>query len=192
MDRRARQWRGVGKTRGACVTDIVIIAAVAENGVIGRAGAMPWRLKSDMQHFRALTMGKPVVMGRKTYLSLSVRPLPGRTNIVVTRDASFTAPGVLVARSLEAALGAARGDALRRGTDVMVIGGAEIYVRAMPLAGRLEITCIHMKPEGDTAFPPIDPAVWREASRKPHPAGEGDDATFDLVSYVKGGTVPNR
>src|SRR5215211_4851437 len=101
---------------------IVLMAAVAANGVIGRGGAMPWRLKSDMRHFRALTMGKPVVMGRKTWLSLSVKPLPARTNIVVTRDTSFTAPGVLVARSLDAALESARGDALRRGTDVMVIG----------------------------------------------------------------------
>jgi dihydrofolate reductase len=174
------------------VTDIVIIAAVAENGVIGRGGAMPWRLKSDMQHLRALTMGKPVVMGRKTWLSLFVKPLPRRTNIVVTREASFTAPGALVARSLEVALEVARGDALRRGTDIMVIGGAEIYAQAMALADRLEITRIHMRPEGDTAFPPIDPAAWREASRKPHPAGEGDDAAFDFVSYVKAGGEPNR
>ncbi|MGB9366178.1 MAG: dihydrofolate reductase [Xanthobacteraceae bacterium] len=174
------------------MTQIVIIAAVAENGVIGRGGAMPWRLKSDMQHFRALTMGKPVVMGRKTYLSLSVKPLPRRTNVVVTRDTSFTAPGVLVARSLETALEAARGDALRRGTDIMVIGGAEIYAQAMPLADRLEVTRIRTQPEGDTAFPPIDPAVWRETARKPHPAGEGDDAAFDFVSYIKGGSEPNR
>ena len=174
------------------MTQIVIIAAVAENGVIGHGGAMPWRLKSDMQHFRALTRGKPVVMGRKTYLSLSVKALPGRTNIVVTRDASFTAPGVLIARSLEKALEAARGDALRRGTDIMVIGGAEIYAQAMPLTDRLEITRIHTGLEGDTVFPPIDPAVWREASRLPHPAGEGDDAAFDFVSYVKAGGEPNR
>jgi dihydrofolate reductase len=173
------------------VTQIVIIAAVAENGVIGRGGVMPWRLKSDMQHFRALTMGKPVVMGRKTWLSLSVKPLPGRTNIVVTRDASFAAPGVVVARSLDVALEAARGDALRRGADIMVIGGAEIYAQAMPLAGRLEITRIHMQPEGDTTFPLIDPAVWREASREPHLAGERDDAAFDFVSYIKAGE-PNR
>jgi dihydrofolate reductase len=174
------------------VTQIVIIAALAENGVIGRGGTMPWRLKSDMRHFRALTMGKPVVMGRKTWLSLFVKPLPRRTNIVVTRDANFTAPGALVARSLEIALEAARGDALRRGTDIMVIGGAEIYVQAMPLADRLEITRIHMAPEGDTLFPPIDPAAWREAAREPHSAGEGDDAAFDFVSFVKAGVVPNR
>jgi dihydrofolate reductase len=151
---------------------------------------MPWRLKSDMRHFRALTMGKPVVMGRKTYLSTSVKPLPARTNIVVTRDANFTAPGALVARSLEIALEVARGDALRRGSDIMVIGGAEIYAQAMPLADRLEITRIHMNPQGDTAFPPIDPAVWREAAREPHPAGEGDEAAFDFVSYVKANTQP--
>lgn len=173
------------------MTDIVIIAAVAENGVIGRGGTMPWRLKSDMAHLKAFTMGKPVVMGRKTWASLWVQPLPGRTNIVVTRDPSFTAPGALVARSLDVALEAARGDALRRGTHIMVIGGAEIYAQAMPLAGRLEITRIHIKPEGDTLFPSIDPAVWREVSRKPHPAGVGDDAAFDFVSYVKAGE-PNH
>src|SRR5256885_8844176 len=150
MDRRAHQRRCAHAAGGTQVTQIVLIAAVAENGVIGRGGTMPWRLKSDMQHFRALTMGKPVVMGRKTYESLHIKPLPGRTNIVVTRDANFTAPGVLVAPSLETALQAARGDALRRGCDIMVIGGAEIYPRAMPLADRLEITQIHMQPAGDS------------------------------------------
>src|SRR4029077_2429694 len=148
--------------RGAPLMQIVIIAAVAENGVIGRSGTMPWRLKSDMQHFRALTMGKPVVMGRKTYDSTRIKPLPGRTNIVITRDKNFTAPGVLVAPSLEAALDAARGDAMRRGGEaIMVIGGAEIYAQAMPLAQRLEITQIHMQPEGGSFFPAIDPAIWR-------------------------------
>ena len=165
---------------------IVLVAAVADNGVIGRGGTMPWRLKSDMRHFRGLTLGKPVVMGRKTYLSLSIKPLPGRTSIVVSRDAAFTAPGVLVARSLAAALEAARGDAMRRGADaVMVIGGADIYAQAMPFADRLEITQIHMKPEGDSVFPEIDPAVWREAAREAHPDGPDDDAAYDFVSYLK-------
>ena len=100
---------------GAGMMQIVLVAAVAENGVIGRGGTMPWRLKSDMAHFRALTLGKPVLMGRKTYLSLHVRPLPRRTNIVVSRDPAFTADGALVARSFETALEAARGDAARRG-----------------------------------------------------------------------------
>jgi dihydrofolate reductase len=164
---------------------IVLIAAIADNGVIGRGGTMPWRVKSDMRHLRALTMGKPVVMGRKTYESLHIKPLPGRTNIVVTRDANFTAPGVLVASSLEAALEAARGDALRRGSDIMVIGGADIYAQAMPLAGRLELTQIHMTPEGDSFFPAVDPAVWRQAAREAHPAGPDDDADYDFVSYLK-------
>jgi dihydrofolate reductase len=166
--------------------DIIIVAAIAENGVIGRGGTMPWRLKSDMQHFRTLTMGKPVVMGRKTYESLHIKPLPGRTNIVVTRDRNFTAPGVLVAPSLEAALQAGRGDALRRGAEtIMVIGGAEIYAQALPLAQRLEITQIRMQPEGDSSFPAIDPAVWREVARKARPAGPDDDAAYDFVSYLK-------
>ena len=164
---------------------IVLIAAVAENGVIGRGGVMPWRLRSDMAHFRALTMGKPVVMGRKTYLSLHLKPLPGRTNIVASRDPSFTAPGVLVARSFEAAIEAARGDALRRGADIMVIGGADIYALAMPLAGRLEITQVHTSPEGDSVFPPINPAIWRETARNAHAAGPGDDAGFDIVTYQR-------
>lgn len=172
---------------------IVLIAAVADNGVIGRGGTMPWRLKSDMRHFIALTRGKPVVMGRKTYESTHIKPLPNRTNIVVTRDKNFTAPGVLVTSSLEAALEAARGDALRRGTDIMVIGGGDIYVQAMPLAGRLEITQIHMTPEGDSLFPAIDPAVWREAAREAHPAGPDDDAAYDFVSYLKANALdPSR
>lgn len=174
------------------MTHIVLIAAVAENGVIGRGGAMPWRLKSDMQHFRALTMGKPVVMGRKTWLSTSVKPLPGRTNIVVTRDANFTAPGALVARSLDIALEAARGDALRRGTDIMVIGGGDIYAQAMPFADRLEITQIHIESEGDSLFPAIDPALWREAAREAHPAGPDDDAGYDFVSYLKANALDPR
>ena len=165
---------------------IVLLAAVAENGVIGRRGTMPWRLKSDMQHFRSATLGKPVVMGRKTYLSLALKPLPRRTNIVVSRDKNFTAPGVVVTPSLEAALEAARGDALRRGADaIMIIGGAEIYAQAMPLADRLEITQVHLKPEGDSFFPPVDPAIWREVEREAHPAGPDDDAGYDFVSYLK-------
>jgi dihydrofolate reductase len=169
---------------------IVLIAAVAENGVIGRGGDMPWRLKSDMRHLRKHTLGKPVVMGRKTWLSLSIQPLPGRTNIIVTRNKDFTAPGALVAPSLAAALEAAHGDAMRRGVDaIMIIGGAEIYAQAMPLADRLEITQIHMKPQGESLFPSIDPAVWREAAREPNPAGPDDDAAYDFVSYLKANAV---
>jgi dihydrofolate reductase len=130
-------------------------------------------------------------MGRKTWMSLQVRPLPGRTNIVVSRNPAFTAGGALVARSFETALEAARGDALRRadaqsgGADIMVIGGADIYAQAVPLAGRLEITHVHMAPEGDAVFPAIDPAVWREAARQAHAAGPGDDCGFETVTYLR-------
>src|SRR5262249_35066111 len=138
------------------------------------------------QHFRVLTAGKPVVMGRKTYLSLAVKPLPGRTNIVVTRDPDFTAAGVLVAAGLAPALAAARGDALRRGVgEIMGIGGAEVYVQAMQLARGLEIPWVHARPDGDTRFPEIDPAIWREVGRTAQPAGAGDDAAFDFASYVR-------
>ncbi len=164
---------------------IVLIAAVAENGVIGRDGGMPWRLKSDMRHFRALTLGKPVVMGRKTYLSIG-RPLPGRTNIVVSRDKNFTVAGAIVAPSLEAALEAARGDAMRRGVDaVMVIGGADIYAQAMPLSHRLEITRVHLTADGNAAFPPIDPAAWRQSASSEHPAGPDDDAPYEVATYIR-------
>ncbi|HLQ90634.1 MAG TPA: dihydrofolate reductase, partial [Xanthobacteraceae bacterium] len=145
---------------------IVLVAAVADNGVIGEGGGLPWRLKSDLAHFRAATIGKPVVMGRKTYHSIG-KPLKGRTNIVVTRDRSFALPGVLVVPNLDAAFTAARGDALRRGVDeVAVIGGAEIYAQTLVRADRIVLTRVHSSPAGDTMFPTIDPAVWVESGRR--------------------------
>jgi dihydrofolate reductase len=170
--------------------DIVLVAAVAENGVIGRAGDLPWRIKSDMRRFRAMTWGKPVIVGRKTYLSFAKRPLPGRTNIIVSRSPDFAAPGAIVAPTLAAALEVARGDALRRASDaIMVVGGAEIYAQAMPLADRLEITHIHTRPSGDATFPAIDPAIWHEAARTAHAPEAGDDAGYDAVSYIRGGAA---
>jgi dihydrofolate reductase len=164
---------------------LVLIAAVAENGVIGRDGEMPWRLKSDMQHFRRATMNKPVVMGRRTFQSL-FKPLAGRTAIVVTRDESFAAPGVVVAHGLHAALAAARGDALRRGADsVMVAGGADIYAQTIGFADRLLITLVHARPDGDAAFPPIDPARWQEAARSEQAPGPGDSAGFAVIEYER-------
>jgi dihydrofolate reductase len=169
----------------AAVPRIVLLAAVAENGVIGRDNALPWRLKSDMQRFRAVTMGKPVVMGRKTFLSIG-KPLAGRTNIVVSRDAAFAAPGIVVAPSLEAALAAARGDALRRGADeIIVIGGTKIFAQTMPQADRLDITLVHARPEGDSYFPPIDGKVWKESVRREIPAGPQDDAGFAYITYAR-------
>lgn len=164
---------------------LVLIAAVAENGVIGRDNRLPWRLKSDMRHFRRVTMGKPVVMGRRTFQSL-MQPLKGRTTIVVSRDRVFTAPGAIVAFSLEAALAAARGEALRRGVDaIMVAGGGDIYAQAMPIADRLLITLVHARCDGDAAFPVIDRSIWCEVERAEHPAGSEDAADFAFVRFER-------
>ena len=164
--------------------EIVLVAAVAENGVIGRKGGLPWRLKSDLQHFRAVTLGKPVVMGRKTWESIG-RPLPGRTNIVATRDRAFTARGAVVA-DLAAALEVARADALRRNVDaIAVIGGGDIYAQVFALATRLEITRVHARPEGETVFPPLDPAQWRETARRGFPAGPDDETSFEVLTFVR-------
>jgi len=162
--------------------EIVLVVAVADNGVIGASGAIPWRLKTDLQRFKAMTMGKPVVMGRKTFVSLR-RPLPGRTNIVMTRDGDFRSPGAVVATSLEAARAVATGDALRRFvTEIVVIGGVEIYAQWMGCADRLEVTEVHARPAGDTSFAPIDKAVWEEVARVRHPAGPEDSGPLKLGS----------
>ncbi len=162
---------------------VVLIAAVAENGVIGRDNAIPWRLKTDMQRLKAITLGKPVVMGRKTFESLP-RPLPGRTNIVVTRDSQYRAAGAVVTTSFDHARAVALGDALRRfATEIAVIGGAEIYAQWMDAADRLDVTEVHARPEGDTYFPAIDPARWEEVSRTGNPAGPDDSVGFSYVTY---------
>ena len=163
--------------------EVVLIVAVADNGVIGSHGTIPWRLKSDMQRFKALTTGKPVVMGRKTFTSIG-RPLPGRTNIVVTRDAGFRAAGAVVTTSFADARAVAIGDALRRSADeIAVIGGAEIYAQWMACADRLEITEVHARPEGDKYFAAIDGADWEEVARVRNPAGSDDSAAFSYVTY---------
>jgi dihydrofolate reductase len=164
--------------------EIVLVVAVAENGVIGAGGTIPWRLKSDMQRLKAMTMGKPIVMGRKTFESLPRGALPGRTNIVVTRDAGFRAEGALVTHSFIDAKAIATGDALRRfATEIAVIGGAEIYAQWMDSADRLEITEVHARPDGDTRFPPVDPAAWEEVARVRNPAGPDDSTDFSYVTY---------
>jgi len=164
---------------------IVLVAAIGENNVIGRDGQLPWRLKSDLKHFRELTIGKPVVMGRKTFESIG-KPLAGRTNIVLTRDLSVKVPGGALATSLDAALGYARDDARKRGVDeIMVIGGSDVFADTLPLARRLEITHVHAAPEGDAYFPPIDPPVWREVVRREYPAGPDDSASFAVAVYLR-------
>jgi dihydrofolate reductase len=171
---------------------IVLIAAVADNGVIGRHNAMPWRLKSDLQRFRALTTGKPLIMGRRTYESLG-RPLPLRTNVVLSRDRHFSAPGILIAPTIENALAIARADALRRGAaEIMAVGGSHVYAALMPLASELQITRVHASPEGDTFFPPIDPGVWAESERSEHAPAAEDSAPFGWVTYRRTMPLPRQ
>jgi dihydrofolate reductase len=174
---------------------IVLIVAVADNGVIGAEGAIPWRLKTDLKRFKALTIGKPVVMGRKTFLSLR-RPLPGRTNIVMTRDADFRAAGAVVTTSRDAALDVAKGEALRRFvTEIAVIGGAEIYAQWMELADRLEVTEVHAEPAGDTRLAPVDKTVWEEVARTENQPGPDDSAAFSFTTYrrrINAGSGINR
>ncbi|OJU55764.1 MAG: diacylglycerol kinase, partial [Alphaproteobacteria bacterium 62-8] len=143
---------------------IALILAMADNGVIGDAGGIPWRIPEDMRRFKALTMGKPIVMGRRTWESFPKRPLPGRTNIVITRDPAYRAEGGVVAGSLEAALTAARAE---RPDEIMIVGGAEIYRAALPLAGRIHLTEVHIEAGGDTMFA-FDRAAWREKARESH------------------------
>src|ERR1700743_2171884 len=146
MDHLQGHGSGAHRTCGTTLMEIVLVVAVADNGVIGAGNAIPWRLKTDLRRFKALTINKPVVMGRKTFLSLR-RPLPDRTNIVMTRDGGFNAAGAVVTTSLVAALDVAKGDALRRFvTEIAVIGGAEIYAQCMGQADRLEVTEVHANP----------------------------------------------
>jgi dihydrofolate reductase len=146
---------------------IVLVAAVADNGVIGRGGDIPWRIPEDMKHFREVTRGHPVVMGRLTYESIG-RPLPQRTNIVVSRTPGWSAEGVTAAPSVEAALDVAREVAGRTGGDVMVMGGATIYQAAMAVADVQVLTEVHQAPEGDTFYPAFDRSAWVETRREPH------------------------
>lgn len=161
--------------------EIVLVAARADNGIIGSGGALPWRLPSDLKHFRSLTLGKPVIMGRRTFESLG-KPLDGRDNIVVTRDPRFEAEGIILAFGLDRALRVARDLALGRGArEIAVIGGAEIFAQALPLADAIELTEVHASPEGDTRFPTLAGSEWREVSRQYHEAGPRDSAPCSFV-----------
>ncbi len=160
---------------------LTLIAAVARNGVIGDRGALPWRLSSDMKRFKAATMGKPVLMGRATWESLPKTPLPGRQNIVLTRNHAFRAAGAWVYTDLEAALAAARAMAQRSGaSEVCVIGGAEIYAACLLRADRIILTEVDASPEGDAHFPMLDPGDWREVSRQSFPSAPADEAACVL------------
>ena len=148
-----------------------LVVAMAENRVIGRDGDLPWRLPEDLKHFKRVTMGKPVIMGRKTWDSLYVKPLPGRRNIVVTRNLDFSADGAEATGSIEDALALVDGD-----EEAMVIGGATLFEAALTSAQRFHLTEVHAEIKGDTRFPAFDRASWREVTRETYPAADGNPA----------------
>ena len=156
---------------------LYLVAAVAANGVIGDAGKLPWHLPEDLKHFRSLTFGHPVIMGRRTWESLS-KPLPGRENIVVTRTPDYAAPGASIASTLEAAVALCSG-----APTAFVIGGGELYAAALPCADGLVITEIQRDYEGDARFPEYDRSAWRETQRQRHSAADG--LRFDFVLYER-------
>ncbi len=159
----------------ASAPKVYLVAAVAANGVIGREGGLPWHLPEDLQHFKRLTHGHPVIMGRRTWESLG-KPLAGRDNIVVTRCAEYEAPGAAVASSLEAALALCAGEPV-----AFVIGGRELFAESLPIAAGLVLTEIHRDFPGDVHFPEYDRAKWRETQREAHTAADG--VRFDFVLY---------
>src|SRR5688572_24230712 len=156
-------------------TRIYLVAAVAANGIIGAKGALPWRLPEDLKHFKRLTMGRPIIMGRRTWESLK-GPLPGRDHIVVTRTPGYEAPGAAVASSLEAALALCLDQAV-----VFVIGGSRLFAESLPIAAGLVLTEIHKDFEGDTWFPEYDRSRWKQSQREAHVAQDG--TKFDFVFY---------
>lgn len=164
---------------------IALIAAIADNGVIGDGDDLPWRLSTDLRRFKALTLGKPVIMGRRTFATVG-KPLAGRTNIVVTRQVGFAPAGVTVAHDLDAALALARDAARAAGVaEAMVIGGGEIYAQAMPVAGRLYVTQVHASPPGTVHFPVIAADTWRPVSSEDFPSGEKDTAATTFIVYER-------
>jgi dihydrofolate reductase len=163
--------------------ELVLVVARARNGVIGKDGAMPWHLPADLKRFKRMTVGKPVIMGRKTFDSIG-KPLPGRQNIVLTRDRGWRAEGVTVVANLAEAVAAAGLDPRARADGIMVIGGAQVYAEELPSATRVELTEIDAEPEGDTVLPALDPARWREVAREAHPAADGQPG-FAFVTLVR-------
>lgn len=164
---------------------VVAVAALADNGVIGDDNRLIWRLKTDLKRFRALTMGRPLLMGRKTFQSIG-RPLPGRHIVVLTRDRDFFTEGVTIARSLEEGLARGQELACQNGADSVVIGGGEdVYRQAMPLCERLHLTLVHAAPPGDAHFPAFTRTEWTETSREPHLAGPDDEHPFTFLDLKR-------
>ena len=171
-------------SRGPVVS---LVVARARNGVIGRGGALPWRIRSELAHFKAVTLGKPVVMGRKTWDGLPKRPLPGRTNIVLSRDGRFAPPGAVACERWDEALAIAREQAEEDGAgEVCVIGGVALFELALPHARRLHLTEVEAEASGDVSMPAFDEALWRETTRVAHAAGEGDDHAWTYRLLERG------
>jgi dihydrofolate reductase len=165
-------------TAGVCVS---IVVAVADNGIIGRNGELPWKLPTDLKRFRKITLGKPVIMGRKTFDSIG-KPLDGRDNIVVTRQPDFAVPSVHAAASVEAAIALGRELARRRGADeIMIIGGEQIFRLALPHVDRIYLTLVHGAPDGDTRFGLPEAGIWRETAREAMPRGPHDQYPADFI-----------
>ncbi|WP_140984659.1 dihydrofolate reductase [Asticcacaulis tiandongensis] len=161
-----------------------LIVAMSDNHVIGRDNGLPWHLRSDLKNFKATTQFKPVIMGSNTWDSLPRKPLPGRLNLVLSRDLKFEAEGGVVCETLFEALSIAREHAMDDGADeIMIIGGAKVYEQTLPKADRLYVTQVHANVEGDTFFPPIDPEIWQETRSEFLTRGEGDDHDFTLKIY---------
>jgi len=164
---------------------LCLIVAAADNNVIGHDGKMPWHISSELKYFRARTLGKPVIMGRKTFQSIG-KPLPGRDNIVISRDASFSAAGTTVATSLDAAIAAAQVAAAASGAqEIMVIGGSDIFRQALPLADRIYLTRVAATPAGDTFFPALDPLQWKRVGQSEIPANEADRIRATACVYER-------
>jgi dihydrofolate reductase len=162
---------------------VVIVVAAAENGVIGRDNQLIWRLKTDLRHFRELTLGRPLIMGRKTFQSIG-KPLPGRETIVLTRDRAFRHEGVAVEHTIEAALAKGQEIGLRMGADsIVVAGGAEVYALAMPHVSRIHLTRVYANPDGEAVFAPVDMSRFRQTRCEEHPAGPDDEHAFAFIDY---------
>lgn len=156
-----------------------LIVAVGENNEIGKGGKMPWHLPADLKHFKALTLGRPVIMGRRTFAAIG-KPLPGRRNIVVSRDPAFRAPGCETARSFADALVLAAG-----AKEIMLIGGGELYREALPRAQRVYLTRVHARFDADTFFPPLDSAEWKETAREDHAADERNPFAYSFITLTR-------
>jgi len=165
---------------------LALVVAVAENGVIGRAGGLPFRLPSDLKRFRSLTWGKPLLMGRRTFTSIG-KPLPGRISVVVSADPAFTVPeGVIKAPDLAAGIAAADAAAVTLGAnEIMVIGGERVFADTLPLAQTVHLTKVHGAPEGDVVFPPLDPAQWREAGREGPFQEAVDEMAYTVITLER-------